>query len=122
MSHFLVVVCLDDENGDLAKAAQIPPSRDRAAALRAALDARLEHVMARWDENREVEPYRDYEDGGPAEHWVYASLQRTADNYAAGTGIPTRSAGPPRRPRTPPSSSAPRRRPTPICSARCPSP
>lgn len=50
MSHFTVVICIDDP-------------------------ARLEAVMERWDENREVTPYRDYEDGGPAEYWGVKSLR-----------------------------------------------
>lgn len=44
MSHFSVVVCIDDP-------------------------AKLDAVMAPWDENLESEPYRDYEEGGPAEYW-----------------------------------------------------
>ena len=43
--------------------------------------------MAPWDENKETEPYRDYEKGGPADYWLYQSLQRAAGNFAAGTGI-----------------------------------
>ena len=62
MSHFSVVVCIDDPK-------------------------RLDDVMAPWDENREVEPYRNYEDGGPADHWFYGSLQRAAEDYASGGGI-----------------------------------
>jgi len=45
MSHFTVVVCIDDP-------------------------ARLDDVLAPFDENREVEPYRDYEEGGPASYWA----------------------------------------------------
>jgi hypothetical protein len=44
MSHFTVVVCTEDPE-------------------------RLEAALAPFDENLEVEPYRDYEDGEPAEHW-----------------------------------------------------
>lgn len=62
MSHFSVVVCTDD-----------PSSLDK--------------IMAPWDEGREVEPYRRYEDGGPEDYWLYCFLKRTADNYADGTGI-----------------------------------
>jgi hypothetical protein len=69
MSHFSVIVCLD------------------APVAKASLEARLERVMATWDEGKEVEPYRDYEKGGPAEYWLYGTLQRKAADYAAGTGI-----------------------------------
>ena len=86
MSHFSVVVCLDDDSSHLARTAHIPAFRD-SAALRQLIEQRLEQVMAPWDENKEVEPYRDYEKGGPAEYWLYTSLQRAADDYAAGTGI-----------------------------------
>ena len=69
MSHFSVVVCLDGE------------------VTKSTVEARLEQVMAPWDENKEIEPYRDYEKGGPAGYWLYASLQRAAEDFAAGTGI-----------------------------------
>ena len=69
MSHFSVVVCLDGE------------------VTKATVDARLEQVMAPWDENKEIEPYRSYENGSPAEHWLYGALRRHAEEYAAGTGI-----------------------------------
>lgn len=69
MSHFSVVVCLDGE------------------VTKSTVEARLEQVMAPWDETKEIEPYRSYEKGGPAEYWLYTSLQRTAEDYAAGTGI-----------------------------------
>jgi hypothetical protein len=62
VSHFTVVVCIDNPK-------------------------RLDEVMAPWDENKEMEPYRDYEDGGPADHWLYRSLQRAAEDYASGGGI-----------------------------------
>jgi hypothetical protein len=62
MSHFTVVVCIDNPE-------------------------RLNDVMAPWDENREVEPYRSYEAGGPADYWLYSSLKRAAEDYAAGTGL-----------------------------------
>jgi len=69
MSHFSVVVCLD------------------GGVTRATVEAQLEQVMAPWDEGKEVEPYRSYEKGGPAEHWLYGSLKCAAEHYAAGTGI-----------------------------------
>lgn len=50
MSHFSVVVCIDDP-------------------------AKLEAVLAPFDENLEVEPYRDYEDGKPGEHWAVKALR-----------------------------------------------
>ena len=69
MSHFSVVVCLD------------------GGVTKSTVEARLEQVMAPWDENKETEPYRDYEKGGPAEYWLYTSLRRAAEDFAAGTGI-----------------------------------
>jgi hypothetical protein len=50
MSHFSVVVCIDDP-------------------------ARLETVMEPWSENLETEPYRRYEEGGPAEFWAVKALR-----------------------------------------------
>lgn len=97
MSHFSVVVCLGDEDGKLAKTAQaaqgnfpdgkgIPPF-DGPALLRRVIVERLEVVMARWDENREVDAYRDYEEGPPAGYWLYRSLKRADENDRNGTGI-----------------------------------
>jgi hypothetical protein len=62
MSHFSVVVCLDDP-GNLSEA------------------------LAPFNENKEVEPYRSYEDGGPNEHWLYRSLERADEDDRNGTGI-----------------------------------
>jgi hypothetical protein len=53
MSHFSVIVCIDNPE-------------------------RLDELMGRWDENREVEPYRDYEEGGPQGHWAVDSLREHA--------------------------------------------
>jgi hypothetical protein len=50
MSHFTVVVCIDDPD-------------------------RLDAVMAPFDEGRKVTPYRSYEDGGPASYWAVKSLR-----------------------------------------------
>jgi hypothetical protein len=50
VSHFSVVVCIDDP-------------------------ARLDEVMAPFDENKEAEPYRSYEEGGPAGYWAVKSLR-----------------------------------------------
>ena len=54
MSHFTVTVCLSDP---------------------AALDA----ALAPFSEEREVEPYREYEKGGPAEYWAVNALREDAD-------------------------------------------
>lgn len=62
MSHFSVIVCTDNPGS-------------------------LDALMAPWDEGREVEPYRDYEAGGPSEYWLYRSLKRAADDFASGGGI-----------------------------------
>lgn len=62
MSHFSVIVCLRDRNG-------------------------LDAALAPFDENKEVEPYRVYEDGGPNEFWLYKSLRRAAEDHENGTGI-----------------------------------
>lgn len=50
MSHFSVVVCIEDPE-------------------------RLTEVMAPYDENREVAPYEDYEEGEPAAYWAVTSLR-----------------------------------------------
>jgi hypothetical protein len=62
MTHFSVIVCLDDAS-------------------------KLEAALAPFDENLEVEEYRDYEKGEASEFWLYRSLKRTAKDFADGTGI-----------------------------------
>lgn len=53
MSHFTVVVCT--------------PGPDHLDAL-----------LAPFDENLEVAPFCDYEDGGPSDHWAVSSLRKNA--------------------------------------------
>jgi hypothetical protein len=53
MSHFTVTVCIEDPD-------------------------KLDAVMAPYDENLEVGPYRSYEEGGPAAYWGTESLRRDA--------------------------------------------
>jgi len=67
MSHFGTLVCLpaDTELPDLEKT--------------------LDALMARWDENREVEQYRDYETGSPDEHWWARALRRDAERFGVAT-------------------------------------
>lgn len=66
MSHYTVLVAIDPTD---------PKRPDVATAL------------APFDENLEVEPYRDYESGEPSGHWVYTALKRAAQHVADGTGI-----------------------------------
>jgi len=51
------------------------------------VDVALAEALAPFDENKNVAPYREYETGEPAEHWIYTSLERHANEYATGTGI-----------------------------------
>jgi len=51
MSHFAVTVCIEHPDN-------------------------LEAVMAPYDENLEVEPYRSYEEGGPAGHWSVSGSRK----------------------------------------------
>lgn len=63
MSHFTVVVAIKDPDD-------------------------LEKVMAPYDENLEVEPYRDYEDKKtPEETTLYWVLQKADEDHRNGTGI-----------------------------------
>lgn len=66
MSHYTVLVAIDPND----------PKRPD-----------LETALAPFDENLEVEPYRDYEEGEPLEYWVYRALKRAAQHVADGTGI-----------------------------------
>lgn len=85
MTHFSVIVCLDDKDGLLARAAVA--EKDFPGAIRSAVESQLEAVLAPWDENSEAVPYRDYEDGGPEDHWVYQTLKEAGENERNGTGI-----------------------------------
>lgn len=69
MSHFTVLVAL-------------PPS-----VTRETLDDRLTAALAPFDENREVEPYREYEDGGPEDHWFVSAMRRAREELLVGAGI-----------------------------------
>lgn len=67
MSHFSTLVCLPADT-DLAK-----------------LEDALSDAMERWDESREVERYKDYEDGSPDEHWWAGALRRRAAKFGVAT-------------------------------------
>src|SRR5690606_17354764 len=79
MSHFTVLVALD-------KSVDITPtdSRDRFG-----LEFALDQVLERFSENREVEPHREYLDGGPGECRGVPATRRNRDDHPNGTGIKT---------------------------------
>lgn len=85
MTHFSVIVCLDDKDGLLARAAVV--EKDFPGAIRSAVESRLETVLAPWDENSEVTPYRSYEDGGPEDYYLYRMLKQASEDERNGTGI-----------------------------------
>ena len=62
MSHFNVVVALESPDG-------------------------LADALAPFDENKEVEPYRNYKDGAAADHWLYGALKRADEDDRNGTGM-----------------------------------
>jgi len=69
MSHFSVLITLP---------AGTPPER---------IEDEIGRRMERWDENRDVEPYRDYEEGAPADYWWVSSVRSGAEHHRNGTGI-----------------------------------
>lgn len=69
MSHFTVTVCLPDE---------------RATEK---LDDCLNDILAKWDENVSVAPYKSFEDGGAEEHWWVGAVRRGAEHHRNGTGV-----------------------------------
>jgi hypothetical protein len=69
MSHFCVLVCL--------------PGATPREDLLDVIGARME----RWNEDREVEPYRNYEEGSAEDFWWAKSIRRNAEHYRNGTGI-----------------------------------
>lgn len=70
MSHFVVTVCLPDE-----QVSEYGVETAVAAAL------------SPFDENERVTPYRSYEDGGPDNFWWVESVRSDRDDMLAGTGI-----------------------------------
>lgn len=62
MSHFTALVALPAGTEDVQKE----------------LEVRLE----RFDENRQVEPYKKFEEGGPEEFWAVSSIRRGAQELA----------------------------------------
>lgn len=67
MSHFTVTVCLSADTTNVEEA--------------------LNGVLAPWDENRAVERYRDFEEGGPTDFWWVSSVRRGAEHHRDGTGV-----------------------------------
>lgn len=65
MTHFVVTVCVRDED-----------------VQKEGLQAALEAILAPYSEGLEVEPYRDYEKSSPTEFWWVSSVRRGADNWA----------------------------------------
>lgn len=66
MSHFTVLTCLSPERIAEHKG----DARDALAAL-----------LAPYDENTQVEPYRSYEDGEPRDYWWVSALRRDRKGY-----------------------------------------
>lgn len=67
MSHFSTLVCLPADT-ELSK-----------------LEDVIGSVMERWDENREVPEFRDYEEGSPDEHWWAKVLKRDGEKFGTAT-------------------------------------
>jgi hypothetical protein len=77
MSHSVVLVCLRP-GADI-----VGQHFDFADAVNTALEA----ALAPFNEELEVEPYRDYEQGEPEQFWLYSSFKRSAEHVANGTGV-----------------------------------
>ena len=99
MSHFSVVVCLDDRDGSLARAVKVaaqgypdaitgvPEEDANAGYSRRVVENKLTAVLARWDENKEAAPSRVYEEDGPEDWWFYQHLADAAEHEKNGTGV-----------------------------------
>ena len=70
MSHFVVTVCLRDEDVQ-AKG----------------LEQALTDVLHPFDENERVPYYRHYEDGGPEEYWWVSAMRQDREEMLKGEGI-----------------------------------
>lgn len=66
MSHFSVLICLP---------AETPLEH---------LDDEIGRRMERWNERRDVEPYRDYEEGAAGDYWWVSSVRRGARDLREG--------------------------------------
>lgn len=51
------------------------------------IDEALAEALAPFDENTDVEPYRQYEEGGPEDYWWVRAMRRGAAHHRDGTGI-----------------------------------
>lgn len=69
MSHFPVLICLPADT-------ELPDLRDAIAER-----------METWNESRDVEPYRNHEDGAPEHFWWVKSVRRGAEHHRHGTGV-----------------------------------
>lgn len=72
MSHFSVLITLP---------AQTPLEH---------LEDEIGRRMVRWDENRDVAPYRDYEEGGPEDYWFVTAMRRGAAEHRAAAPVEIR--------------------------------
>lgn len=68
MSHFILLAVVPGENGSEA--------RDN-----------LDKLMEPYDENREAEAYREYEEDTPETWWFYEFLQEQKEHHESGTGV-----------------------------------
>lgn len=69
MSHFSVLICLPSET----------PVRE--------LEDRIGAVMAPWDESRQLDQWRDYEDGSASEYWWVSAVRGGAEKHKTLTEI-----------------------------------
>lgn len=69
MSHFSVLICLP---------AGTPLEK---------LEDEIGRRMERWNECRDVEPYRDYEEGAAEDFWWVSAVRADAEHHRNGTGI-----------------------------------
>jgi hypothetical protein len=47
----------------------------------------LADILAPWDEKTKVDPYRVYEEGGPADYWWVKHVRESVEHLANGTGL-----------------------------------
>lgn len=80
MSHYTVMVALDMTPKDSTEVATV-------ASMSSLVDQRLSEALAPFDEEIQVEPYREYEDGEPGEFWLVGAMKRAAEEVETNTGI-----------------------------------
>lgn len=85
MTHYTVLVCIPEDDG--IRFAETAEESGTVGAVKRAIEWKLTQALAPFDENKEVTPYRVYEEDKPEDFWLYSALRRADEDERNGTGI-----------------------------------